>query len=108
MEKAEQQQRRDAEELLRHAKDEFEAYVHHYQRLKSNVDLFVERSNYELAALAQLIEQKRQNLISLDQMRQGQPVSSGEPVAKIGGNFQPPPEVAPPKPPSPNGSKATP
>jgi len=108
MEKAEQQQRRDAEELFRHAQDEFQAYVAHYQRLKSNMDLFVERTNYELAALASLIEQKRQNLVSLDAMRQGQAVPPGEPVSKIGQTFTPPPEVAPKPAPGPNGSKATP
>ena len=115
MEKAEQQQRRDAEELFRHARDEFEAYVKHYQRLKNNMELFVERTNYELAGLASLIEQKRQNLMSLDAMRQGQVVPPGEPVSKIGQNFTPPPEVAPSKPvgtkpaaaPGPNGAKAT-
>jgi hypothetical protein len=107
MEKAEQQQRRDSEELLRHGKDEFEAYVLHYQRLKANVDLFVERSNYELAALAQLIEQKRQNLITLEQMRHGHAVAPGDPVAKIGGNFTPPPEVKPTSPNGPNGKAPT-
>ena len=94
MEKAEQQQRRDSDELFRHAQGEFEAYVKHYQRLKNNVDLFVERSNHELANLALLIEQKRQNLLTLDQMRQGQAVPHAEPVSKVGQNFTPPPEVA--------------
>lgn len=108
MEKAEQQQRRDAEELFRHARDEFETYVKQYQRLKSNMELLVERSNYELAGLASLIEQKRQNLVTLDAMRQGQAVPPGEPVSKIGGNFTPPPEVKPVAQPGPNGSKASP
>jgi|SRR5271154_3304057 len=96
MEKAEIQQRRDAAELFRVSRDEFEEYVKLYQRLNGNLTLYVERSNYELAALAQVIEQKRQNLVTLEQMVQGHAVEPGEPAAKIGQNFTPPPEVATP------------
>lgn len=95
VEKAEIQQRRDAAEMLRIAKDEFEEYVKLYQRLNGNLTTYVERSNYELAALAQVIEQKRQNLLTLDAMAQGAIVAQGDPVAKIGQTFTPPPEVKP-------------
>lgn len=96
MERAEQQQRRDAEELFKHEQVAFQKYVELYERLQGNLTMFVERSNHELAALALLIEQKRQNLVTLDQMRVGQAVPSAPPVSKAGQTFTPPPEITRP------------
>jgi hypothetical protein len=108
VEKAEQQQMRDADELLRHEQVAFQKYVELYERLRTNTELYVERSNHELAALGLLIEQKRQNLISLDAMRQGKAVPPGPPVTQVGQNFTPPPEVAKPVGAVPqNGAKGT-
>ena len=107
MEKAEQQQIQDADNLFRHEQAAFAKYVELYERLRTNLELFVERSNHELAALGLLIEQKRQNLISLEAMRQGKAVPPGPPATQIGQNFTPPPEVNKSVGVSPNGVKAS-
>jgi hypothetical protein len=93
VEKAELQQRKDAEELFKHEQVAFEKYIELYERLQKNLTLYVERSNFELAGLAMLIEQKRQNLLTLDQMRGGHAVMPGPPVSKVGQTFTPPPEI---------------
>lgn len=95
--------------MLKIGRDEFEVLVKYYQRLQNNLTIFVDRSNYELAAIAQVIEQKRQNLVTLEQMAQGREVTEAEPVAKVGGTFTAPPEIAQPVGAAPtNGAKVTP
>lgn len=80
MNSADSQQRGDARALLPIAIREREEYVKLYTRLQNNVTQFVDRSNHELAALALAIQQKTENIVTLQKMVDGYFVAPTPPV----------------------------
>lgn len=88
MSQAETQQRSDAQALLQIATQEREQYIKLYTRLQSNLTLFVDRSNHELAALALAIQQKEQNIQTLQKMVEGYMVAPAPPVSAEGQTFK--------------------
>jgi hypothetical protein len=99
MHKSEIQQRSDTKIMLDIAIQEREEYIKLYTRLQNNVTVYVDRSNFELAALAQLIQQKDQNIETLKKSSEGYfvpptpPVISGESQAKVDLEPKPVPQV---------------
>lgn len=98
MNSADQQQRGDAHALLPIAVREREEYVKLYTRLQNNITQFVDRSNYELAALALVIRQKDENIATLQKMAEGYFVAPTPPVtAAPAPAATAPAEAAPPE-----------
>lgn len=110
MNKADSQQRSDARHLLAVALQEREEYIKLYTRLQNNVTVFVDRSNFELAALAQVIQQKDQNIETLKKVEGGYFVPptpaaiSGESQTKVDLEPKPVPKVVGPVPDKQNGA----
>lgn len=83
------QQRSDAAALLNIARQERLEYIKLYTRLQTNVTVFVDRSNHELAALALTIRQKEQNIENLEKIAEGYMVKPGPAVIAEGQTFAP-------------------
>lgn len=97
---ADDQTRSDARNLLAIALDEQAEFQKLYARTENNVRVFVERTNYELAALARVIQQKQENIDTLKKMVQGYFVAPSPPVISVAENQTPATVPAPPEAPA--------
>jgi hypothetical protein len=107
---AEKKQREDSKELLSIAIADREDMVKRFTLLENNLRTFVERSNYELAAMARVIQQKDENIATLKKMVGGYFVEPTAPVIARDGK-EPPPEISKETPKEPikeNGASNTP
>lgn len=82
-------QRQDAAALLPVAIADREEYVKLAMRLENNMRVFLERSNYELAALARVIAQKDENIATLKTMAGGFFVEPTAPIIARDGREAP-------------------
>lgn len=82
MQKADEQQRKDAAELLPIAQQELADLVKTYERVLNNINVLVDRTNYELGNLQLAINQKQENIETLKKMMGGYFVPPTPPVSK--------------------------